>query len=307
MRTLSVILSAATLGSPDRRTIMGRIRERMEADMELKGFARTTRKDYLMRARHFVAFYRRSPEHLGQEEVRNYLLHLVKEHGVRVTTVRMYVAALKFLYVVTLKRPEVVAAIPWPRVSRTLPDILSGEEVERLMSVVRSLKHRAIFMAAYGAGLRISEACTLEVGDIDSKRMIIHVRQGKRDKDRYVMLSPKLLETLRLYWRRSRPRGRYLFPGIFPTAPITPSAVQLVLRKAVAAAGLTKRVTCHSLRHGFATHLLEAGEDIRTIQKLLGHSSIQTTSRYTAVSKAHIARTRSPLDMLGTPAARAFG
>jgi site-specific recombinase XerD len=219
----------------------------------------------------------------------------------------MYVAALRFLFAVTLKRPEVVATVPWPKVPRKLPDILSGEEVERLLSAVRSLKHRALLMTAYGAGLRISEACTLEVGDIDSKRMMIHVREGKRGKDRYVMLSQKLLDTLRLHWRRLHPRGRYLFPGAFPGAPITPSAVSLVLRKAVAAAGLTKRVTFHALRHGFATHLLEAGEDIRTIQRLLGHTSIQTTARYTAVSKAHIARTRSPLDMLGTPAARAFG
>ena len=286
---------------------MGRIRERMEADLELKGFARSTRKDYLLRARHFVAYHGRSPEQLGETEVREFLLHLVQERGVRATTHRMYVAALKFLFIVTLRRPEAVAAIPWPKIPRTLPDILSGEEVERLMSVVRSLKYRALLMTAYGAGLRISEACTLEVGDIDSKRMIIHVREGKRGKDRYVMLSPKLLDTLRLYWRQSRPKGRYLFPGVFPTAPITPSAVQKVLKKAVAAARLTKRVTFHSLRHGFATHLLEAGEDIRTIQKLLGHSSIQTTARYTNVSRRHIARTRSPLDMLGTPAARAFG
>jgi site-specific recombinase XerD len=286
---------------------MGRIRERMEADLKLKGFAPTTSKEYLLRARNFVAYYRRSPEELGEEDVRKFLLHLVDERGVRAATHRMYVAALRFLFAVTLKRPEVVATVPWPKVPRKLPDILSGEEVERLLSAVRSLKHRALLMTAYGAGLRISEACTLEVGDIDSKRMMIHVREGKRGKDRYVMLSQKLLDTLRLHWRRLHPRGRYLFPGAFPGAPITPSAVSLVLRKAVAAAGLTKRVTFHALRHGFATHLLEAGEDIRTIQRLLGHTSIQTTARYTAVSKAHIARTRSPLDMLGTPAARAFG
>jgi integrase/recombinase XerD len=286
---------------------MGQIRERMEADLKLKGFSPTTSKEYLLRARHFVAYYRRSPEELGEGEVRQFLLHLVEERGVRAATHRMYVAALRFLFVVTLKRPEVVASIPWPKVPRPLPDILSGKEVEKLLSTVRSIKHRALLMTAYGAGLRISEACTLEVGDIDSKRMMIHVREGKRGKDRYVMLSQKLLDTLRLHWRRLHPRGRYLFPGAFPGAPITPSAVSLMLRKAVAAAGLTKRVTFHALRHGFATHLLEAGEDIRTIQRLLGHTSIQTTARYTAVSKAHIARTRSPLDMLGTPAAQAFG
>jgi site-specific recombinase XerD len=286
---------------------MGRIRERMEADLELKGFARTTRKEYLLRVRHFVAHFGRSPDELGEKDVRQFLLHLVRDRGVRATTHRMYVAALRFLLVVTLQRPEVVAAIPWPKVPRTLPEILSGGEVERLLAAVRSLKHRALLMTAYGAGLRISEACTLEVGDIDSKRMFIHVREGKRGKDRYVMLSPKLLDALRLHWRRSRPRGRYLFPGGFPGAPISASAVHRVLKKAVADAGLTKRVTFHSLRHGFATHLLETGADIRTIQKLLGHSSIQTTARYTAVTKQHIGRTRSPLDLLGTPAARALG
>jgi integrase/recombinase XerD len=285
---------------------MGRIRDRMEADLELKGFARTTRKDYLLRARHFVAHFGRSPESLGEEDVRQFLLHLVNERGVRPTTHRMYVAALKFLFSVTLRRPEVVAALPWPKVPRTLPDILSSEEVQKLLDAVRSLKHRAILMTAYGAGLRISEACTLEVGDLDSARMFIHVREGKRGKDRYVMLSPKLLDTLRVYWRHARPRSRYLFPGGFPGAPISASAVQRVLKKAVAAAGLTKRATFHSLRHAFATHLLEAGTDIRTIQKLLGHSSIQTTARYTFVSEQQVARTRSPLDTLDTSTARAI-
>lgn len=280
---------------------MGRIRQRMEEDLELKGFAQTTRKDYLLRARHFVAYYGRSPEQLGEPEVRKYLLHLVQERGVRPTTHHMYVAALKFLFVVTLKRPEVVAGIPWPKVPRTLPDVLSGEEVRRLLGAARSLKYRALMMVAYGAGLRISEACALEVGDIDSERMLIHVRRGKRSKDRFVMLSPKLLEMLRLYWREARPRGPYLFPGRLPDAPITTRAVDRVVKKVVARAGLTKRVTFHSLRHGFATHLLDAGYDIRTIQRLLGHTSIQTTARYTFVSQEHVGRTRSPLDLLGKP------
>ena len=286
---------------------MGRIRERMEADLALKGFARTTSKDYTLRARHFVEYFGRSPEVLGEDEVRQFLLHLVNDRGVRPTTHRMYVAALKFLFGVTLKRPDVVAAIPWPKIPRTLPDVMSGEEVQRLLGAVRSLKHQTLMMTAYGAGLRISEACTLEIGDIDSKRMFIHVRDGKRGKDRYVMLSPRLLDTLRLYWRRAHPQGRYLFPGSFPGAPITASAVQRVMKKAVADAGLTKRVTFHSLRHGFATHLLEAGTDIRTIQKLLGHSSIHTTARYTFVSQQHVGRIRSPLDLLRKPTPKLVG
>jgi site-specific recombinase XerD len=154
-------------------------------------------------------------------------------------------------------------------------------------------------MTAYGAGLRISEACSLETSDIDSKRMMIHIREGKRSKDRYVMLSDRLLEALRVYWRSSRPTGTYLFPGAVPGRPITPSAVQRVLKTVVARCGFRKRVTVHALRHGFATHLLEAGVDIRVIQRLLGHTSIQTTARYTKVSREHIGRTKSPLDFLG--------
>jgi integrase/recombinase XerD len=283
---------------------MGQIQDKMKADLQLRGFAMTTQKEYLQRARNFVAYHRRSPTEMGEQEVREFLLNLVNKKHAGPATHHMYVASIKFLYAKTLGRPEVVAAIPWPRRPITLPDILTGEEVEHLFSQIRSIKHRAILMTAYGAGLRISEACSLQTADIDSKRMLIHVRDGKRSKDRYVMLSERLLGILRPYWKAARPQGPFLFPGLIPGCPITTSAVQRMLKQVVARCGFTKRVTAHSLRHGFATHLLETGTDIRTIQRLLGHASIQTTARYTKVTERHLGRTKSPLDLLGTNAAQ---
>jgi site-specific recombinase XerD len=286
---------------------MGHIRDKMKADLELRGCALTTQKEYLRRAFNFVAYHRRSPAVMGEKEIREYLLYLVKDKKVGPATHHIYVAAIKFLYTTTLKRPEEVAAIPWPKRPRTLPDILSGQEVEQILGGFRAIKHRAILMLAYGAGLRISEACSLGVGDIDSKRMLIHVRVGKQSKDRYVMLSGRLLDVLRAYWKSVRPTGPYLFPGGIPGRPITPAAVQRVLHDVVKRANLKKRVTPHLLRHCFATHLLETGTDIRTIQRLLGHASVQTTARYTKVSTEHVGRTKSPLDLLGTKKGKVLG
>jgi len=249
----------------------------------------------------------RSPTEMGEPQLRDYLLHLVNEKKVSPATHHMYVASLKFLYKTTLDRPEEVAKIPWPKVPRTLPDILSGEEVDCLLHSVHSVKHRAILMSAYGAGLRISEACCLKRSDIDSKRMLLHIRHAKNSKDRYVTLSERLLPFLRYYWKVTRPPGEYLFPGRNPGGHISDDAVRWALRKAVAEAGLTKRITPHSLRHGFATHLLELGEDIRTVQQLLGHASIQTTARYTKVTAKHLGRIKSPLDLLGTKKGKTLG
>lgn len=286
---------------------MGATRDKMQADLELRAFASTTKKEYLRRAHNFVAYHGRPPMELGEQEVREFLLYVVSKGKAGSATHHMYVAAIKFLYTTTLGRPEVVSNIPWPKRPQTLPDILTGEEVERLLHQITSLKHRAILMTAYGAGLRISEACSLRSADIDSKRMLIHVHEGKRSKDRYVMLSERLLEVLRMHWKVVRPQGPFLFPGAISGRPITTSAVQRVLHEAVVQCGFTKRVTAHSLRHGFATHLLETGADIRTIQRLLGHSSIQTTARYTKVTLEHIGRTKSPLDLLGTEKGRVLG
>jgi site-specific recombinase XerD len=279
---------------------MGTIRDKMTADLDLRGFASTTKKEYLQRAQNFVAYHQRPPTELGEQEVREFLLYLVNEKKTGSATQHLYIAAIKFLYATTLARPEVVANIPWPKRSQILPDILTGEEVEQLFQQIASIKHRAILMMAYGAGLRISEACSLQTSDLDSKRMLIHVHEGKRSKDRYVMLSERLLDVLRTYWKVVRPQGPFLFPGAIPGRSITTSAVQRVLHQVVVQCQFTKRVTAHSLRHGFATHLLEMGTDIRVIQRLLGHSSLQTTARYTKVTERHIGRTKSPLDLIGT-------
>jgi site-specific recombinase XerD len=285
---------------PPQEDTMGTIRDKMKADLDLRGFASTTKKEYLQRAQNFVAYHQRPPTELGEQEVRKFLLYLVNEKKTGSATQHMYIAAIKFLYATTLARPEVVANIPWPKRSQILPDILTGEEVERLFQQIASIKHRAILMTAYGAGLRISEACSLQTSDLDSKRMLIHVHEGKRSKDRYVMLSERLLDVLRTYWKVVRPQGPFVFPGAIPGRSITTSAVQRVLHQVVVQCHFTKRVTAHSLRHGFATHLLEMGTDIRVIQKLLGHSSLQTTARYTKVTERHIGRTKSPLDVIGT-------
>lgn len=283
---------------------MGQLRDKMKADLKLRRYRRGTADKYLRCARAFVAYHRRPADQMGEAEIREYLLDLVDKRGASPATHKMHVAALKFLYGVTLGRPEVAVKIAWPRVPTKLPDILDGSEVERLLAHVHSVKHRAILMTAYGAGLRVGEACSLQTTDIDSRRGLIHVRDGKRGRDRFVMLSPRLLAFLRRYWMVARPPGPELFPGR-EGGSISPEAVRSALHAAVARAGVTKRVTPHVLRHTFATHLLEGGEDIRTIQVLLGHSSIRTTAHYTHVSARHIGRTQSPLDRLAEDKGRA--
>jgi len=285
---------------------MGKLRDQMKADLELRRYRPGTQKSYLNCARNFVAYYMRSPEELGEAEVRDFLLHLARTKGPAAH--KMHVAALKFLYTHTLKRPEIAAAIPYPRVPSKLPDILSAREITALLAAVESIQYRAIIMTTYACGLRISEVCKLrQVGDIDSQRMLIHIRDGKRGRDRYVMLSPKLLVCLRQYCRLVRPPKPFLFPGQEADAPISPEAVRDALRQAAADCGITKRVTPHSLRHAFATHLLEAGLDSRQIQVLLGHKSIRTTERYTQVSARHIGTIKSPLDLLGTEEGKNIG
>jgi len=277
---------------------MGQLRDRMVQDLKLRCYRRGTVQVYVGCVKRFVAFHRKPPAEMGESEVREFLLHLAEEKHLVAATLRTYLGSIAFLYATTLGRPEVCARIPWPRDGRRkLPDILSLAEVERLLGAVDAIKHRAIITTAYGAGLRITEACSLRVGDIDSQRGLLHVRDGKRGRDRYVMLADALLSGLREYWKLVRPAGLFLFPG-HGRDYISPSAVNQALHKAVAAAKIKKRVTPHTLRHSFATHLLEAGESIRVIQALLGHSSIRTTARYTQVSAAQIARTKSPLDRL---------
>lgn len=285
---------------------MGELCQRMGEDLKLKNYAKKTQAEYLRCARRFAAFHMRSPATMGEREIRDFLLDLAfRKAGPE--TLKMHVASLKFLYATTLRRPEEVVSLVWPKVPYRLPDILSGSEVEALLGAVEPLAHRAVVMTAYGSGLRISEACSLRTADLDNKRMLIHVRDGKRARDRYVMLPQRLLAFLREYWRQVRPGGDYLFPGSKPSRPIAPSAVRKALEKGIKKVGITKRITMHGLRHSFATHLLEAGTDIRVIQALLGHASIRSTVRYTQVSRAHVAKVQSPLDLLHKHQGRKLG
>jgi len=277
---------------------MGKLHDRMQEDLLLKAYSPHTQRAYLGCARHFARHYLRSPEEMGEQEIRDFLLHLARDRKASPATLSMYVNALKFLYNVTLKRPEAVQGLAYPKRAKTLPVILSPAEVLRILAAIRSLKHKAIVATAYAAGLRISEVCALRVSDIDSQRRRIHVRAGKGKKDRYVMLGESLLDLLRQYYRKARPQGAYLFPGYKPQRPICTNAVRQVLRQVIREIGLTKRVTMHTLRHCFATHLLEAGTDTRILQVLLGHSSIRTTLRYTHITDRLVQNLVSPLDMI---------
>ena len=275
---------------------MGTIHDRMAEDLRLKNYAAGTQTQYLRCAERFIEFFDRSPVKLSEANIRRFFVHLTDKQKAAPSTVKMHVASIRFLYSVTLRRPEKVANLLLPKVAHPLPDILSSTEVELLLNAVDSFKHRVILMTAYGAGMRIGEACSLTTGDIDSKRMVFHIRNCKRGRDRYVMLSPVLLTALREYWRQFRPAGVELFPGDKPESCISPNAVRAALKQALKKTGIKKRITPHSLRHAFATHLLEDGADIRIIQVLLGHGSIRSTARYTHVSTKHIASTKSPLD-----------
>jgi site-specific recombinase XerD len=244
---------------------------------------------------------------MGAAEVRGYLLHLIDEVKSSPATVNVYSAAIQFLYRVTLKRPEVVVDVVRVKTPMRLPRFLSGTEVERLLASITKKKLRAMVMLAYGAGLRVSEIARLEFGDIDAKRMVIHVRDAKRGRERYIMLSAVLLSALRSYWKTARPQGPHMFPGRGPNVPITRSAIHKMIRYAAGKAGFPGRFGPHALRHSFATHLLEAGTDLRTLQVLLGHASLRSTMVYLHITTARVQQLRSPLDNLGTPQGRQYG
>lgn len=276
---------------------MGQLKTKMREDLQLRGYAPRTCERYVGCARSFVAYHMRSPTELGERDVRRFLLYLAQERKVGASTIKMHTAGIKFLYEHTLRRPEVVAAIPWIKVPQKLPDILSGSEVDALLEAMESTAYRAIVMTTYAAGLRISEVCPLEARDVDSKRMLLHVRHGKGGRERYVALPELVLLTLRAYWKYARPKGALLFPGQNPGTCVSHNSVRQNLHAAAAKAGVKKRVTPHVLRHTFATHLLELGTDIRVIQMLLGHRSLRTTLRYTRVTLRLIAGTTSPVDV----------
>jgi site-specific recombinase XerD len=273
------------------------LRKRMIENMEMRNFASKTICVYVDVIARFARYFGKSPELLGAEEVRRYLLHLVHDKKRAWSTYKQALAALRYLYRWVLEAPEIVEDIRGPRPERRLPVVLSFDEVQRFFAAIPSFKHRMILMAAYAAGLRISEVVHLEVTDIDSSRMVIRIRQGKRKKDRYTILSPVLLQMLRHHWVAVRP-VRYLFPGRALDRPMSVSVVQRACKDAQVKAGIDKTVTPHTLRHSFATHLLEAGTDLRVIQELLGHASPRTTALYTHVSTKLIGQTKSPLDGL---------
>jgi integrase/recombinase XerD len=273
------------------------LRQRMLEDMSIRNFAENTQLSYLQQVSAYAKFFDRSPDKLGPQEVRAYQIHLVQVRKLEASSVGIATSALRFLYRVTLKQTWAPDDIPMPKKPFKLPIVLSPGEVMHFLESVDSLKHRTILMTAYAAGLRVSEATHLQVTDIDSQRMVLRVDQGKNRKDRYVMLSPRLLEELRVYWKAVRPKT-WLFPGEIPGRPITRDAVGLACQKAHRACGITKPITPHSLRHAFATHLLESGTDVRRIQLLLGHRSLATTSRYLKIATSTVCATISPLDLL---------
>ena len=275
---------------------MSPLRRRMIEDMTVRNLSPATQRSYLHAVSKFSRFFARSPERLGLEEVRAFQVHLVSA-GISWPALNQTVCALRFFYGVTLGHAEVPERIPYAREPLKLPVVLNADEVVRFLEAVPSLKTRTALTTAYAAGLRASEVVGLKVGDIDSGRMVIRVEHGKGGKDRTVMLSAQLLGILRAYWRLARPE-HWLFPGREAAKPIDVQVLHAACRSARAAAGLDKRVTVHTLRHSFATHLLESGTDIRIIQVLLGHANLSSTARYTKVSNRLIRRTTSPLDRL---------
>ncbi len=275
----------------------------MLEDMQIRNLSPNTQASYVLQVSLFARHFGQSPLELSTDDIRAYQVYLMNERKLAPQSVTIAVSAIPFLYKVTLQKNWIIEeVIPTCRKPQKLPTILSPEEVLHLLACVPSTKQRAILTTCYAAGLRISEAVHLKPSAIDSQRMVIRVELGKGQKDRYVMLSPKLLETLRAYWRAVRPQ-EWLFPGDYPGRPITRNAVALACRLARRSAGIAKPVTPHSFRHAFAVHLLESGADVRTIQLLLGHRSLSTTARYLRIATSKVCSTSSPLDLLPQPIA----
>ena len=279
------------------------LRQRLIEDLQLRNYAPSTVRAYVDHVSWLARYYRKSPDQLDQEQVRAYLVHLVQERQLSWSHYNVTVCALRFLYRVTLGKDWPIKHIPFAKRPRKLPSVLSGAEVIRLLECVPKLLHRLVLMTIYGTGLRVSEATRLRVEDIDSQRMLIHVRGGKGAKDRLAPLSPVLLEALREYWKTTH-SPTWLFPGLDPERPAHLPSIRRACQRAAQAARLNKHVTPHTLRHSFATQLLEDGVDLRTIQKLLGHNQLRTTALYTHVSLDRLQHTASPLDRLANDISR---
>ncbi len=275
---------------------MDALKEQMTRDLQLRGITPRIQKKYLREVTNLANYFGKSPEELGEEEVKEYLSYMLEERKLSRGTYRTYVAGIKFLYRTTLNRAEVVEKIRYPKAQKKLPVVLDLAEVKALLAVTENLKHRALLTITYSAGLRVSETAKLRVTDIDSKRMMVRVQQGKGGKDRYSILSQTALELLRRYWRQYRPK-EWLFEGQKGT-PMCYTAIRNIFFDAKKRAGITKPASPHTLRHSFATHLIEAGTSLHHVQLLLGHRSPTTTTVYLHVSKMNLAQVCSPLDSI---------
>ena len=287
--------------NPSTQTISP-LRQRMIDDMRMRKLSPKTQSHYLRAVRQFAGFLHRPPDTASVEDLRNYQLYLV-DHGISPVSLNAAITGLKFFFDVTADHPELTAKMQPVHVPHKLPVVLSRDEVARLIAAAGNLKHQTALSVAYGAGLRASEVISLKVGDIDSQRMTLRIEQGKGGKDRYAMLSPVLLERLRTWWRVARAQGKmleggWLFPGLNPIDPLSTRQLNRAIHAAADAAGIDKRVSMHTLRHSFATHLLEARVDIRVIQVLLGHKKLETTALYAQVATDILREVVSPLDTL---------
>jgi integrase/recombinase XerD len=278
-----------------------RLRQRMLDELQRRNYSPHTVRSYLHAVEAFASYFHRSPDQLGPDHIREYQVHLFRDCKLSPRTIEGQTAALRFLFVKTLRRPYIPDQIPFPKCHKRLPTVLSQEEVARLIECSGSLMQRAMIMTLYATGLRRAELCRLKVSDIDSERMVLHVQQGKGGRDRDLPLSPKLLDILRQYWHWMKPKI-YLFPGMENNwradIPITEKVVWTAVSSAAKAAGINKRVSPHTLRHSFATHLLEAGADLRTIQMLLGHAKLADTAVYLHLSRRHLQAVASPLEAI---------
>jgi integrase/recombinase XerD len=277
------------------------LRKRMLEELQRRNYSPQTIRSYLHSVEDFARYFGKSPDQLNEEQMREYHLHLIHDQKLATNTVVARIAALRFFFVKTLRRPYVRMDLPLPKREKQLPTVLSREEVGRLIDSASNLLHYTILLTLYATGMRRAELCNLKVADIDSQRMVIHIRQGKGKRDRDVPMTPKLLETLREYWRWMKPKT-YLFPGMDKNLrvdkPLSSNAIYYIVQDARRRAGISKTVSPHCLRHSWATHLLESGEDLRKIQLLLGHSDLETTSVYLHLSAQHLQSVTNPVETI---------
>ncbi len=276
------------------------LREKMISEMQLHRLASTTQDSYLRSVEGLAKYFNLSPDKIDEDKLKEYILHLINKRCLKWSTINTITAGLRFLYARTLDRKDIALSIPIKKTPSRLPEIFSPDELLKFFSSIRNLKHRVMIMTAYAGGLRIGEIIKLKVSDIDSKRMLIRVQMGKGGRDRYTILSARLLEELRVYWKRYRPKY-WLFTNERTKNHITKSCPHLAFERARKKLGIKKQVTFHSLRHGFATHMLEAGVDIRTIQVLMGHATINSTAAYLHIARKRLSLSKSPLDLLYVP------